>query len=233
MSAPPSARLVPGTIVLLSFLPMRELDRLDRLIVHADRVLRALVPGATAASRASPAESVGETELGREERTLSIRLLRVDHAGEVCAQALYQGQALTARASSARDTLERAADEEADHLAWCEGRLRELGGRTSLLNPVLFGGSLVIGACAGLLGDRWNLGFLAETEHQVTRHLESHLQRIPATDDRSRAVLQQMKADEQEHATGALRHGGTALPVPVRGMMQLASRLMTNTTYWI
>jgi len=212
---------------------MRELSPVDRLIAYTERAVRTLQPGSLHPGRANPGDAVEEHQLDEEARDLSVRLLRVDHTGEVCAQALYQGQALTAGDSPVRRKLEQAAEEEVDHLAWCERRLKELGGRTSVLNPLFYAGSFAIGAAAGTLGKRWNLGFLAETERQVTSHLDDHLARISPDDRKSRAVLEQMKADEQAHATTAVEHGGARLPAPVSGLMRLASRAMTGTTQWI
>jgi ubiquinone biosynthesis monooxygenase Coq7 len=159
--------------------------------------------------------------------------MRVNHAGEVCAQALYQGQALTARQDDTRRQMAQAAEEENDHLLWCRHRIHELGGHTSLLNPLWYSGSLAIGAVTGLLGDKWSLGFLAETEQQVVRHLEGHLQRLPENDEKSRAILEQMKTDEGEHRMTALNAGGVELPDPVKRLMTLASRVMTTTAYRI
>ena len=159
--------------------------------------------------------------------------MRVNHSGEVCAQALYQGQALTARNPDVKTALEQAAWEETEHLNWTETRIAELGGRTSLLNPLWYTGSLALGALAGSLGDKWNLGFLAETERQVEQHLDSHLGRLPQQDEKSRAILEQMKSDEIQHATTALEHGGAELPLPVKTAMKLSSKIMTSTTYWV
>jgi Ubiquinone biosynthesis protein COQ7 len=159
--------------------------------------------------------------------------MRVNHAGEICAQALYHGQAAVARNRDIQDSMERSAEEEYDHLAWCEKRLAELGERTSLLNPAWYGGSFSIGVLAGLAGDKWNLGFVAETERQVVKHLENHLRRLPARDDRSRAILIQMKEDEGHHGTIALEAGAAALPPPIQGLMKLASQIMTHTAYWL
>jgi len=159
--------------------------------------------------------------------------MRVNHAGEICAQALYQGQALTARNPESKSALDRAAQEETEHLAWTGRRIEELGGRQSLLNPLFYAGSFAIGAAAGLLGDRWNLGFLAETERQVVAHLEGHLTRLPAGDEKSRAVVEQMKDDEARHATSAMEHGGAELPAPAKAAMRAASKVMTGTSYWI
>jgi ubiquinone biosynthesis monooxygenase Coq7 len=203
---------------------------LDRFIAQFDRALRT-VSGVTHATRASPAESVPEAELDEQARAHAAALMRVNHVGEVCAQALYQGQALTARDARARATLEQAAREEEDHLAWSVERIRELGGRTSLLNPVWYAGSLAIGALAGAAGDRWNLGFLAETERQVEEHLSGHLEKLPSNDERTRAVVAAMRADEARHRDTALGLGAAALPRPVARAMRLASRVMTRVAY--
>ena len=154
-------------------------------------------------------------------------------AGEVCAQALYQGQALTAKLPNVREKMERAAQEENDHLAWCESRLKELGDHTSYLNPFWYAGSFAIGALAGLAGDKWSLGFVVETERQVVKHLDSHLQQLPPQDEKSRVILEQMKEDESRHATAALQAGGAELPTPVKKVMQATSKIMTRTTYHI
>jgi 3-demethoxyubiquinol 3-hydroxylase len=205
---------------------------LDRLIIGFDRGLRTIF-GPAASARAMPGEDLPEAQIAPQLREHAAALMRVNHTGEVCAQALYEGQALTARDTRARVALERAADEESEHLAWTERRIAELGGRKSLLNPIFYAGSFAIGAAAGLLGDRWNLGFLAETERQVVEHLDGHLRSLPRVDRKSRAVLEAMRADEARHATSALEHGGAALPLPVQHAMKLASRVMTRTTYWI
>ena len=183
--------------------------------------------------RANPGQAATGEELTATEKAESICLMRVNHAGEVCAQALYQGQALTARRNEVREQMQQAATEENDHLLWCRQRLDELDGHTSLLNPLWYTGSFMIGAATGLLGDKWSLGFLAETEHQVVNHLESHLQRLPETDSKSTAILEQMKADEARHKASALQSGGSALPVPVTRIMMLMSRVMTLTAYRI
>ena len=159
--------------------------------------------------------------------------MRINHTGEVCAQALYQGQALTARLPQVRNRMERAAAEENDHLDWCEGRLQELDSRTSLLNPIWYAGSFAIGAAAGLAGDKWSLGFVAETEQQVGAHLDDHLNRLPERDSKSRAILEQMKEDEARHADQALKAGGAVLPGPIRFAMRLSSKIMTGTVYWL
>ncbi len=175
----------------------------------------------------------GELVLERAEQQESIRLMRVNHAGEVAAQALYQGQALTARDPAVTEALRESAAEETDHLAWCEQRLGELGGRTSLLNPLWYAGSFAIGALAGALGDRASLGFIIETEKQVESHLGNHLERLPNADSRSRAILEQMQRDEIAHGQKAASLGGKDLPAPVRFAMRLTSRLMTRGAYWL
>jgi ubiquinone biosynthesis monooxygenase Coq7 len=202
----------------------------DKLILEFDRALRA-VAGVTHGSRRSPAEGIAEQQLQDEERAHAAALMRVNHVGEVCAQALYQGQALTARNPQAREALEKAAREEEDHLAWSAERIRELGGRPSLLNPLWYAGSLAIGAAAGALGDRWNLAFLAETERQVEEHLTGHLEALPEGDARTRAVVEGMRADEARHRASALAMGAAELPEPVQRAMRLASRVMTTVAY--
>lgn len=185
------------------------------------------------ASRPYPAAEQDMTSpaLTDSERKHAAALMRINHVGEVCAQALYSGQALVSRDPANIEALKQASREEVDHLAWCERRMNELGGRKSLLNPVWFGASFALGVTAGLLGDKWNLGFLAETEHQVSAHLNSHLQQLPAQDHASRAIVAQMKEDEEHHAETAEQLGGAALPAPVRLAMRLASRVMTRTAY--
>ena len=205
---------------------------LDALIGEFDRGLRA-VAGVTQGSRRSPAEPVPDSELPAHERAHAAALMRVNHVGEVCAQALYQGQALVARDGGARRSLERAAREEEDHLAWAMDRIRELGGRPSLLNPLWYAGSLAIGIAAGALGDRWNLAFLAETERQVEDHLSGHLDELPSQDRRTRAVVEAMRADEARHRETALQLGAAELPEPVRIAMRLASKVMTTVAYRI
>lgn len=208
------------------------MTKLDDLIVQFDQGLRTLLAPART-SRPLPGGNLAEAEMSAEEKRLAAALMRVNHSGEVCAQALYQGQALTARKTGIRQALREAAGEETEHLSWCESRIGELGGRKSLLNPAWYAGSLALGAFAGALGDKWNLGFLAETERQVVRHLEGHLQRLPAQDEKSRAIVGQMKEDEARHATTALEHGGAELPAPVRLAMKLSARVMTGTAYWL
>jgi 3-demethoxyubiquinol 3-hydroxylase len=205
---------------------------LDRFISGFDKGLRTLF-GPARSQREHPDRDVADVPLSEADRRHAAALMRVNHAGEICAQALYQGQALTARNSAARRALQQAASEETEHLAWTAHRIAELGGRTSVLNPLWYAGSFAMGAAAGLLGDRWNLGFLAETERQVVQHLDTHLEKLPPEDQRSRAVLVQMRADEARHATTARSHGGAELPSPVRLAMRLSSKVMTSTTYWM
>ena len=205
---------------------------IDRLIIGFDSALRTLLTSAQT-MRPVPGSELPEADLTDTEKQLSSALMRVNHVGEVCAQALYQGQGLTARNEAVQQTLMQAAREETEHLAWTERRIAELGGRKSLLNPLWYGGSFAIGVVAGLLGDKWNLGFLAETEHQVGAHLASHLQQLPNNDEKSRAIVTQMEIDEAGHATMALSHGGAELPLPVKFTMKLGSKIMTQTAYWI
>jgi ubiquinone biosynthesis monooxygenase Coq7 len=206
---------------------------IDRFILQADQALRTVFGTPAGTGRENPASAAANAELSSIEKSESLCLMRVNHAGEVCAQALYQGQALTARRAETRGQMQRAALEENDHLAWCQQRVHELGGNTSLLNPLWYAGSLTIGAVSGLLGDQWSLGFLAETEQQVVKHLEGHLQRLPAADHRSQAILQQMKTDEARHRDSALQAGGKQLPEPVKKLMALSSKVMTTTAYRI
>ena len=183
--------------------------------------------------RVNPAINESETELSETDRELAGRLMRINHAGEVAAQGLYQGQALTAKLPDVREKMERAALEENDHLDWCEKRIIETGTHVSYLNPVWYAGSVAIGALAGIAGDKWSLGFVAETEHQVVKHLNEHLQRLPESDNKSRAILEQMKQDEGRHATVAIEAGGAELPAPIKNLMGLCSKVMTRTAFWI
>jgi ubiquinone biosynthesis monooxygenase Coq7 len=204
--------------------------RIDELIIGFDKGLRTLFAPARS-TRATPGADLADADMDAAQRALAAALMRVNHSGEICAQALYQGQALTARDSGARAALEAAAQEETEHLAWTEKRIAELGGRKSLLNPLWYAGSFAIGAAAGALGDKWNLGFLAETERQVERHLEGHLARLPEIDQKSRAIVEQMRDDEARHATSARQHGGAELPAPVKAAMQASSKVMTETSF--
>jgi len=204
---------------------------LDRLIIEFDKGLKTLAANAHSL-RPHPDQNIQQTtELSADEKRHAAALMRINHCGEVCAQALYNGQALTAKNPQTVLALEQASKEETEHLAWCEKRIHELGGRTSLFNPIWYAGSFTLGAIAGALGDKWNLGFLAETERQVGAHLNRHLDELPAADDKSRAILEQMKTDEAEHAATAIRLGGAELPNPVKAAMQRMSKVMTSTTY--
>lgn len=213
---------------------LRSLSRLDRLISEVERSLGAVFEPAPVATRPSPARGVNSpTALNEAERRQSAGLMRVNHVGEVCAQALYFGQAFVARDAATREHLLDAAAEETDHLAWCGQRLRELDSRPSLLNPVWYGGAWTIGAVAGLVGDSVSLGFVVETERQVEAHLDGHLQKLPEHDAASRAIVQQMKADEARHAEQAEAAGGIALPAPVAALMRGAANVMRAVAYRI
>ncbi len=218
---------------IMSRMTSRKIDAADRFFGEAERVLRTLSGGNSPSTRARPAPKDQETlELEQSERDVAVRLMRINHAGEVAAQALYQGQALTARLDDVRDEMRQAASEEVDHLAWCEERLDELGGQPSLLTPLWYAGSFAIGAAAGIAGDRWSLGFVAETEAQVVSHLNSHIERLPDKDHASRAILERMREDEERHGNAARDAGGLPLPEPLQRVMQAVSRVMTRTAYW-
>lgn len=203
---------------------------IDQAIVQFDRALRTLFAPACSV-RPVPGKSLPEAMLDDEQRREVAALMRVNHCGEICAQALYQGQALTCSDPAVRRELEQASREEVEHLAWTEERIQELGGRKSLLNPLWYAGSLTLGLVAGKIGDRWNLGFLAETERQVEAHLKGHLERIPAQDLKSQAIVEQMKIDEREHAETAIRLGAHELPAPVKGAMKLMAKVMTTVAH--
>jgi 3-demethoxyubiquinol 3-hydroxylase len=205
---------------------------LDRLIVEFDKGLRTLLSEAHSA-RPYPDADVADVPLDNAEKNKAASLMRVNHSGEICAQALYQGQALTARDPVVQQKLKRAAEEETEHLAWTAHRVHELGGHLSALNPFWYSGSLVMGAMVGLLGDKWNLGFLAETEQQVGEHLQSHLERLPLRDEKSRAIVSQMYTDEVGHAEMAMDLGGAVLPKPAKMLMKLNGRVMTSVAYRI
>lgn len=211
----------------------RNYSPFDHFIEGLDQALRTTFGPAPEPSRPNPADAEAEAELNSAERELAGRLMRINHAGEISAQALYQGQALTAHLPTVRDKMERAAVEENDHLAWTEERILELGTHTSLLAPLWYTGSFAIGALAGAAGDKWSLGFVVETERQVIRHLDSHLARLPAGDKKSRAILEQMRADEAQHATTALGAGAAELPQPVKQVMAQTSKVMTTAAWWV
>ncbi len=204
----------------------------DRLLIALDQAVRTLMADHHA-SRPYPAEGIPESVDRDEERRHAAALMRINHSGEVSAQALYQGQAFVAGSEATRESLMEAAREETDHLAWCAARVRELGGRLSVLNPIWYAGSFTIGALAGLAGDRTSLGFVAETERQVVEHLEGHLNQLATSDGRTRAIIEQMSADEERHGKNAMLAGGEALPFFARTLMKLTARVMTRTAYWI
>jgi ubiquinone biosynthesis monooxygenase Coq7 len=204
----------------------------DRWILEFDRALRTLA-GVAISRRDSPTENIEEAPLSQEDRSHAAALMRVNHCGEVCAQALYQGQSLASANDELKRTLAEAAREEEDHLAWTEQRIKELGGRRSVLNPLWYLGSLALGVAAGKLGDDWNLGFLKETEHQVERHLQGHLERLNPADMRTRTLIEAMSSDEAGHARTAATLGARDLPFPARGAMRAAAKVMTTVSYWI
>ncbi|NQD95870.1 2-polyprenyl-3-methyl-6-methoxy-1,4-benzoquinone monooxygenase [Pseudomonas sp. CrR25] len=209
----------------------RQYSPVDRLLLQADMALRTLLPFSGQPSRPSPAVVQPDAELDEQQARHVAGLMRINHTGEVCAQALYQGQALTAKLPEVRAAMEHAADEETDHLAWCEQRIRQLGSHPSVLNPLFYGLSFGVGAVAGLISDKVSLGFVAATEDQVVKHLDQHLQQLPPSDEKSRAILEQMREDEALHATSALEAGGLRFPAPVKLGMTLLSKVMTASTY--
>ncbi len=203
----------------------------DKLLITFDQGLRSFSGGneAGGTGRKSPAIDVDELPLKTEQRKLSVGLMRVNHAGEIAAQGLYHGQALVARQTTLKKSLVQAAAEENDHLCWCKERVEALNGQISIATPFWYLGSVCLGITAGLVGDRWSLGFIAETEHQVIHHLDGHIQRLPIEDQKSHAILQQMKKDEKKHATHALESGGAELPFAVKMLMKMTSKIMTET----
>ena len=209
----------------------RELNRVDRLLSGANNLLRTVAAPAGAAARPYPAASVTDDTLGDAARKHAAGLMRVNHAGEIAAQGLYQGHSLTARDPQVEEQVQHAAQEEFDHLAWCEQRLKELDASPSRLSLAWYAGAFAIGAASGIFGDRWSLGFIAETEKQVVEHLEDHFEKLPAEDARSRAVITQMRLEEQEHGDNARAAGAAELPWPIRRLMKLSSRVMTGTAY--
>ncbi|MCB1842878.1 MAG: 2-polyprenyl-3-methyl-6-methoxy-1,4-benzoquinone monooxygenase [Halioglobus sp.] len=211
----------------------RKLSFIDKLVVEADSVLRTVTSRGNRAQRRSPSNGHSEAALSNAERRHIAGLMRVNHTGEVCAQALYQGQAMTARLDDVRAEMQQAAREEVDHLVWCEERLRELDSRTSYLNPAWYGLSFAMGAIAGAVGDEVSLGFVAATEERVCKHLREHLKELPEDDRKSRLILQQMLEDEQRHGENALAAGGSPFPKPVKDAMSAVAALMTRTSYRI
>jgi ubiquinone biosynthesis monooxygenase Coq7 len=206
----------------------------DQLIIGADQAIKTLSHKTENTDRSLPKSPIiSDKPLSSEETQLSTRLMRVNHAGEISAQALYNGQAWVAKNDQTRALLWQAAKEEGDHLVWCQVRLQELGSHTSYLNPLWYTGSFMIGALAGLIGDKYSLGFLAETEHQVEQHLSDHLEKLPEHDYASQAILEQMRIDERQHAQTALEHGGVELPFPVKLLMKLTSKVMTTLSKYL
>ena len=212
---------------------MRHLTFTDKIVNEFDTALRTIAGQPKLTERPNPSKGMADAELTDVERELAGRLMRINHAGEVSAQGLYQGQALTAKLPQVREEMARAAQEENDHLEWCEHRAKELGTHVSYLNPIWYLGSLSIGALAGFAGDRWSLGFVVETEKQVVKHLQEHEAQLSESDQKSHAILSQMREDEARHADVARSAGGADLPAPIRGLMQLTSKVMTRTAYWI
>lgn len=213
---------------------MRYLDNLDNFLNHIDNALRTIIPPKhRTPARENPGSAHPEPILSGDEKKNIAGLMRVNHTGEVCAQALYQGQALTAKLTHIREQMEKAAKEEVDHLAWCEQRLQELNSQPSILNPLWYSSAFLLGLLAGFAGDKWSLGFVAETEHQVSAHLERHLQQLSKSDQRSTAILTQMHIDESEHAKTANEAGAAELPWFIKDLMSRVSKLMTNSSYYI
>jgi ubiquinone biosynthesis monooxygenase Coq7 len=206
---------------------------IDQAISHFDQALRAVRGSIGKTTRPSPAKNIEPDALSEKERLEAVRLMRVNHCGEVCAQALYQGQAIVAKSPEVANHMRQAAIEEIDHLSWTEDRIHELDGRVSYLNPLWYAASFGMGAVTGMLGDKINLGFVAATEDQVAKHLDDHLTKLPEQDTKSRAILGQMKADELTHKEMALAAGGTEFPAPIKMGMRIISDLMTKTTYWL
>lgn len=211
----------------------RQLSMLDNILNQIDSGLRTSFSGAPSPQRVSPAQDLVEPELTDKQRQHAIGLMRVNHAGEICAQALYQGQALTAKLPEVGDKMKESAEEEIDHLAWCEQRIEELGGKTSVLNPAWYAMSFALGAGAGLVSDKLSLGFVAATENQVCDHLKKHLEELPLEDDKSRLIVEQMLVDEAQHAESALKAGGHVFPKTIKQFMTLVSSAMTKTSYKI
>ncbi len=211
----------------------RQYSFLDRVIISIDNAVHTLLNNHSKSSRTNPAQNMPETLVNEKEKKQSARLMRVNHSGEVCAQALYQGQALTAKSHDIRIKLDQAGLEEYDHLAWCHTRINELDSHTSYLNPFWYAGSFTLGIIAGIAGDKWNLGFIAATENQVVEHLTNHLNKLPPHDQKSQTILQQMRDDEQHHADTAMSAGGAILPIPVQMAMRVTSKLMTYSSYWV
>jgi len=211
----------------------RQLSPLDKLLAGANNALRTVATPAGRPARANPSENIIDADLNARQKAHAAGLMRVNHAGEVAAQALYQGHATVARNKNIEEQMKRAADEEFDHLAWCEQRIEELGFKPSRLSPLWYAGAYAIGAASGVLGDKWSLGFIAETERQVCSHLDSHLDHVPNGDAKSRAIVEQMRDEEEEHGENAIEAGAAELPRPVVRLMRATAKVMTKTAYWV
>jgi ubiquinone biosynthesis monooxygenase Coq7 len=211
----------------------RKLSPLDRLLASANNALRTVAAPAGHSARENPAANIIDADLDAQQKRHAAGLMRINHAGEVAAQALYQGHAAVARDKNIEAQMQHAADEEFDHLAWCEQRIQELGEDVSKLSPFWYAGAFAIGAASGVLGDKWSLGFIAETERQVCAHLDTHLDNLPAEDAKSRAIVEQMRDEEEEHGENAIDAGAADLPAPVRRLMQMTAKVMTKTAYWV
>jgi len=211
----------------------RQLTPLDKLLIGANNALRTVATSAGRPARSNPAETVADADLDAEQKRHAAGLMRVNHAGEIAAQALYQGHATVARDRNIEEQMQRAADEEFDHLAWCEQRIHELGYQPSRLSPLWYAGAYAIGAASGVLGDKWSLGFIAETEKQVCSHLDSHLVQLPEKDEKSRAIVKQMRDEEEEHGENAIDAGAAILPRPIIRLMRVTAKVMTKTAYWV
>jgi len=211
----------------------RNLTPVDRLLAKVDNLLRAAAGSSIHTARENPARHIDDKPMSATEKSHAAALMRINHAGEVAAQGLYQGHAAITHNPIIKNHMQCAADEERDHLAWCEQRLKELNSRPSHLNPVWYGGAFAIGAASGILGDRWSLGFIEETERQVVQHLTEHLDRLPANDEKSRAIIHKMRDEEALHGANAKDAGASDLPVPVRRFMRLTAKIMTGTAYWL
>ena len=223
----------PSQSAIMPTMNERQLTAVDRLLAGVDSFLKAVTAAPTHVARENPAKNVDDKPMSASEISHAAGLMRVNHAGEMAAQGLYQGHAAVARDPDIEGQMQRAAEEELDHLAWCEERLKELGSAPSRLSPVWYGGAFVMGAASGILGDRWSLGFIEETERQVVQHLSGHLDRLPAEDAQSRAIVHQMRDEEALHGANAKNAGAAELPAHIRRMMRLTAKIMTRTAYWL
>jgi len=216
---------------------MRKLSFIDKALIELDKALQTRASAQRMSQRPTPSPDTKQLESARDisddEKLQAARLMRVNHAGEVSAQALYQGQAFTAKLPRVREQMQHAAEEEIDHLAWCEDRLQELGAKPSVFNPLWYAGSFALGAVAGLVGDKWSLGFVEETEKQVVEHLQEHLDKLPKDDIKTRTIIEQMQIDEAEHGDMAKQAGAAELPTPIKAVMKITSKIMTKSSYWI